>query len=297
MTAPVEIRAPVPGDLEAVHAVIMARDVADLGHPDYTLDDVREDWEGADLARDAWVAIPPGGRIAGYAFLRDEDALVVTHPDAEGRGIGRGLHDRLVARARERGARVLRQEVSADCDPARRLLEGAGWRATGRYWRMQVALSERPPAPAWPSGVRVGSLDLDDDLEAVHALIEAAFTEVPDHVPRGLEERRAWLERPGFEAALSPVARVDRDIAGAALCWRWEEGYGFVSHLAVARDQRGQGLGRALLAAAFGGFHDAGLTAAVLGVHTANRSALSLYESVGMAPAFVIDRYRLALGA
>jgi mycothiol synthase len=297
VSGPVEIRAPVPGDLEATLAVVVARDVADLGEPDYTLEDLRQDWEDADLERDAWLAVLPGGGIAGYALLHGEHAVVLTHPDHEGRGIGGALHDRLVARAQERSARLLRQEVSAASDSARRLLEDRGWRGAGRHWRMRVTFAGPPPAPAWPPGVSVSSLELEDDLEAVHALIEDAFTDVPNHVPRDLEERRAVLQRTGFEAALSPVARADGVIAGAVLGWRWEEGVGFVSHIAVARDQRGRGLGRALLAEAFGRFHAAGLAGAVLGVNTANRTALSLYESAGMAPAFVIDAYELALGA
>ena len=40
----VTLRPPSPADAEAVLDVILARDVADLGRPDFTLADVRADW-------------------------------------------------------------------------------------------------------------------------------------------------------------------------------------------------------------------------------------------------------------
>ncbi len=52
-----KIRAPAPDDASAVLDLIVARDIADLGRPDYTLEDVRADWAapGFDLALDAWL--------------------------------------------------------------------------------------------------------------------------------------------------------------------------------------------------------------------------------------------------
>ena len=75
------------------------------------------------------------------------------------------------------------------------------------------------------------------------------------------------------------------------------EGSGFVAQLAVARPHRGRGLGRALLLASLGAFHTRGLVRAELGVHARNRTGVALYESVGMRPAFVVDRYERRLDA
>ena len=51
------LRHPRPEDADAVLAVIVARDVADLGRPDYTLEDLHADWTlpGVDPTVDAWV--------------------------------------------------------------------------------------------------------------------------------------------------------------------------------------------------------------------------------------------------
>jgi mycothiol synthase len=294
-----QIRAPEAGDLEAVLDVVVARDIADLGEPDYTLEDLRHDWEEPeiDLARDAWVALADGGPIAGYALLRGEEAMVLVHPDHEGRGIGRALHDRLVERAREVGARTLRQEASADNAGTRALLEAAGWRATERYWRMRLELPDAPAAPEWPPGVAAAAFVPGEDDAPVHALIEEAFAEIPGNVARSLPEWQAWTRRPGFEPGLSTVVREGGELVGAAMCWRWPDGTGFVGQLAVPRAHRGRGLGRTLLQASFAAFGAGGLTAAVLGVHAANRAGVSLYESVGMRPVFVVDRFELPLAA
>lgn len=52
------LRPPRRDEAEAVHAVILARDVADMGRPDYSVRDVRDDWEmpGPDLgvASSSW---------------------------------------------------------------------------------------------------------------------------------------------------------------------------------------------------------------------------------------------------
>jgi hypothetical protein len=61
------LRAPAPDDAPAVLAVLQARDAIDHGGLDYTLGDLRDEWQGAefDLSCDAVVA-EDAGRIAGY---------------------------------------------------------------------------------------------------------------------------------------------------------------------------------------------------------------------------------------
>ena len=65
------LRAPVADDAPAVLAVLLARDIADLGVPDYALDDLLDEWRGSDiaLAADAQV-VEVGGRIVAYGVVR-----------------------------------------------------------------------------------------------------------------------------------------------------------------------------------------------------------------------------------
>jgi mycothiol synthase len=295
--APAVVRAPTPGDIEAVLEVVLARDVADLGRPDYTLGDLQADWADADLTRDAWVVDGGDGKIAGYAILDAPRATVLVHPDAEGRGIGTELLARLERRARDLGIRELHQPVAERSGTARRLLEAAGWRAAHRYWRMALGLDEEPPAPAWPPGVVARPFVPGDDDAEAHAVIAKAFAEIDGDLPLSLEQwRTRTLARPGFDASLSHVAEADGAVVGAAMCEVWdEEGAGFVTELAVAGEHRGRGLGRALLLASVGAFRARGLSRAELGVHAGNRTGVALYESVGMRPVFVVDRYERRL--
>jgi len=63
-----QLRPAQPDDFQAVFALIIAHDVAVLGFPDYTEDDLHADWEKPrfDLATDAWVATTAQGRLVGY---------------------------------------------------------------------------------------------------------------------------------------------------------------------------------------------------------------------------------------
>lgn len=65
-------RAPVPADAPAVLAVSDARDIADLGEVDHTLEELRDEWRSSDLdlEHDAQVVEDPEGRIVAYAAVR-----------------------------------------------------------------------------------------------------------------------------------------------------------------------------------------------------------------------------------
>jgi ribosomal protein S18 acetylase RimI-like enzyme len=70
---------------------------------------------------------------------------------------------------------------------------------------------------------------------------------------------------------------------------------GYVEYLAVAEEQRGRGLGKALLQAALAGFARAGIERAVLWVNGRNESATRFYRNAGMEVAFSADRYEKTL--
>src|SRR5215210_5095786 len=143
------LRAPEPADAPAVLELIIARDIADLGRPDYTLDDVRADWAapGIDPARDAWIAEDDGVAL-GYALLDDRGAALITVPPAsEGRGVGTLLREAAEARAVERGEALVRQFVPTSNEGARTQLLDAGYWPAYSYFRMRMPLADAPPPP------------------------------------------------------------------------------------------------------------------------------------------------------
>jgi mycothiol synthase len=279
-------RAATQADAEGILAVGIARDIEDLGYPDYDIDDVREE---LDEARDTCV-VTSDGAIVAYALLEGDDARISVHPDACGQGAGTWLREWAEARA----TGVLRQEASGSNDAARRLLEAAGYRAEQHFFRMARDLNEPLPEVPWPGGAAPRDYEPGADDAAAHALVEDAFTDIPGNVRRGLEEwRPRAVGRTQFAPALSTVAG---DFAGVALCERWDdEGQGYVAYLATARGWRGRGLGRALLARSLEKMRAAGLPRAALSVNARNESATRLYESVGMKVAARSDRYEKRL--
>ena len=289
---PRRIRPPVDDDAPAVLDVILARDVADLGTPDFTLDDLRSDWSGpaVDLEHDARVAVG-NGRLHGYAILLGDDAVVVVHPEAEGKGNGTVLRRWAEARAAERGTAVLRQMAFGANDGARAHLREAGYEPVQQYFRLRADLADVPPAPELP----LRTFEAGDEA-SVHRLVQDAFSEIDGNVEQTLEEWRAkGTGRANHDPSLWLLLEDDEGLAGAALGDRWDEATGYVAELAVAARARARGYGRGLLLALLGAFRRAGLRHAELSVHGRN-PALALYESVGLRRVWEAERWEKALG-
>jgi GNAT superfamily N-acetyltransferase len=290
------IRPPRPTDADAVLAVMRARDVADIGRPDFTLEDLQADWSapGVDLERDAWVVEDAGGAIVAIAQLVGDDALVYVHPEACGAGIGTTLRERAEERARERGTAVLRQPIPVANEAARALLLDAGYWPAQHYLRLVMDLSGAPPAPA---GAPIRTFERHRDEVAVHALVQECMGEVEGYVAETLEVWRAQrIAKQGWDPAVWLVLEDAEGVAGAALGESWEGAVGYVAYLVVAPRARGEGHGRALLLALFDAFRRTGLHSAELSVHGANRGAARLYESVGMRSSWEAERWEKALG-
>lgn len=284
---PSRLRPPTTADATAVLDVVLARDVADLGVPDFSLTDLQADWAtpGLELEHDARVAVQDGA-VAGYAILLGDDAHVLVHPRAEGRGIGSVLRGWAEARAAERGTAIVRQFAFGSNEPGRALLGAAGYAPAQHYFRLRADLAAVPEPPV-AAGLRPYAAA---EEPAVHALVQEAFAEVDGFTPQPLD---AWR---GRRAGGDGLVLTDAEgIVGAALGERWDEATGYVAELAVARRARGRGLGRTLLLGLLGVFRAAGLTHAELSVHGGNRGALRLYESVGMSAVSHSERWEKQL--
>jgi mycothiol synthase len=289
------LRAPVPDDAPAVLAVLAARDLADLGEVDYTLEDLRDEWRGSDLEleHDARVIEADDGRIVAYAVVRRPGTLAVVAPEHEGQGIGSRLLEWTERRERERGRDTHRQWVAAANAAARSLLTAAGYRRSRSNWRMVRSLADVGPAPPAPAGYRLRPVDAPRDAAALHLVDAQSFAGAPDYVPESPAEfTQEHLEAHDFDPGLSLVATSDEEVVGFALARRWRaESVGYVDILAVRPDHQGRGLGTALLRGAFAGFAAAGLREAQLGVDSGNARGLRVYERAGMTVRHRADIY------
>ena len=65
-------------------AVVTADDIADFGEPDFTEQDLLDDWMRPrfSLESDAWVMAGPTGRIIGYAYVWEAEPDVEFEADA-----------------------------------------------------------------------------------------------------------------------------------------------------------------------------------------------------------------------
>ena len=284
------LRPPTRDDAEAIHAVCVARDIADIGHPDFTLADILADWEmpGMDMELDCFVVEDGAGTIVGYAGIDQRGAMVVVHPAVEGRGVGTLLRDAIEARARKRG-QPDRQMIAAANRSASEHLSAAGYHRTTIFMRMRIAdLATAPPAPAEPA---VRRYDLDAEGAAVNKLGEDALDELGGNV-RFDDEQFATYVRVKCPPELRLAVDDEEGLAGVLTGEAWtEEGIGYVGILGVAPRARGRGYGRALLLAAFAAFRDLALTSGELSVHGTNAPATRLYESVGMTEAWRSERW------
>ncbi len=285
------LRPPRRDEAEAVHAVILARDVADMGRPDYTVQDVRDDWEmpGLDLERDVFVVADDDGTLIGWADVGAGSARVSVHPDHEGRGAGTLLREAIEARTRELGHRVAQQVISANAGAVAHL-GAAGYERAQVYQRMRASL-DAVPAP--PAGVAARRFGLEREGPAVHELIELAFSEIEGNTAQSFARWNAEVAA-GSEPRLRLVIDDDEGLAAAAVGELWEDAVGYVKQLAVAPRARGRGHGRALLLTLLHAFRAAGMTTAELSVAGTNVPATGLYEAAGMTPDVRIERWDLS---
>ena len=95
-----------PEDAAAVHVLIAAEEVVDLGAADTTLEDVVSDWQRPSYDVTAsTIGVLDGDRLVGYADLAGPDtAYTAVHPEHQGRGIGTALARWLQAAARAAGS-------------------------------------------------------------------------------------------------------------------------------------------------------------------------------------------------
>jgi GNAT superfamily N-acetyltransferase len=303
----VRLRSPDPErDFDEVLALVQACDRAVYGDSDWTAEELREEWEGLDVERDAWVAVV-GGRIAGAMHrydLRGGRVLAdgYVHPEFTGRGVGTRLLEAVERRARELAAEVPADErVTVETahlvgDPrAPKLLECRGYERVRTFFRMVIRLEQEPPEPVWPSGLELRPLDVDRDGPRVHAAVDEAFAQEWGYEPLPYP---AWLERTlgrqRFDPALCPVVWDGDELAAASVNYPKRMGdWGWVGLLAVRPVWRRRGLGLALLHESFRRFHAKGEHVVALGVDADNPTgATRLYERAGMEVLWRADAWR-----
>jgi len=311
MSAPSRIRPVTRGDAPEIVDLLNACDVAEIGEPDSTLEDLETDWamEGFDPASDAWVAEGSRG-LVGYAYAGDQfrtgelEADLWVHPEHH----EPELADRLLGLAERRAAALAVERgyehprVDVFCVAANRtkrdLLRKHGYQIVRTVYRMTVDLGDEPPeetpqAPV-PDGIKIRSFRPGTDERTMFATLHDAFA---DHYRRSDEPFEAWKTRllghPNFVPELWALAWDDAagEAAGAVVAYDHGD-LGWVQGLGVRQTWRRRGLGAALLAYALTAFKDRGQLRVDLSVDAEGATRpLHLYERAGMQTSATYELY------
>lgn len=269
------LRSATNNDRDVVLALGVAEEAAWFGEAEVSAEEVGGwiDEEGG-ISRGV-VAVDDSGQVRGFASPGRRAAVFLADP-----GRTAALADELLPWLREQ--RDVVEVMTFAGDAARvKAFEGHGLRHRRSSFWMVRPDSAGPVTPAaFPTGIEVAPYRLGDSDEAVHRLIyvDAAWASVAGHAERDLN---GWLDKDRPSRSMFLARRGDRPVgwvAGRLLA----SGRGFISTLAVATDERGRGIGRALLLHAFADLQRGRARGLALAVEAENETALRLYRSVDL---------------
>lgn len=303
-------RRPRTEDAAAIHELISARDIAAVGHPDMTLNDVSDELAepGFDLDRDGWLWQDEDGRLVAWAWASRKgnsdmvDIEVIERPGTQGERT-ETLWSTVLERARELAEEAGHQGATVDIgvhrtdEPQRALAKAHGFEPSTSFHRLRVDHDGPVEAPQPPQGLTLHKGVTDEVRREAHAIHQKGFAGHFGFVPLTYDE---WYARKQTQSTTDwsqvTVARIDGEPAAmlvGANHFVPDENCGYVATLATLPEYRGRGLGRFLLRTAFAADAARGRKGTILHVDANNTTpALDLYQSVGMRPVLVIDVWR-----
>jgi ribosomal protein S18 acetylase RimI-like enzyme len=274
----VDLRPATTDDLPLLVELQRRFDIAWFGASEHSADEVAEFLGYADpLAQGSLLAVE-GDRLVGCALRFGTDTVLTIDPDVDDAPV---LAVLLPWFAEAPG----RTEVLSRDEAAVAAIEAAGWTYDKSAFDLiaQVTPDLILAEPRWPDGITVTGFRLDD-AEAIHRLIyvDAGWAEVPGHPDRPYEEWRRLFITEHVIGDQQVVAWRGERIVGVAMGRIWDDGTGWITQLATAKEERGRGLGRALLLEGLRRRVAAGATSLGLSVQASNEPALKLYLDAGL---------------
>ena len=243
-------------DVEAVYQLTYAAEEADMGHPMVELADIRGDWArpSYDLAGQS-IGFFEGDHLLAYGEVHRNRLEAYVHPDHRGQGLGTALFRWALERAKQLGYERVGQTVPVTNRAAVELFESHGGKILYASWILELPEGTLIEDQQLPAGHRLRTFDGDRDTYDVYRTFEDAFNEWPNRQPSTLEDWQAIaFGRSDFEPwqIITVVEEIEgvEHIQGACRL-SVSNGEGWVDQVAVRREARGRGLGRALLVAAF----------------------------------------------
>jgi ribosomal protein S18 acetylase RimI-like enzyme len=288
-------------NLDEVLQFMIACDISDFGEADSSREDLEEQWDEMDLAKDGWVARDTRGNIIGYAGVTGKNSrygidLYVNNPLSP-----EGLEDELMGKCLERANELAFQTPNTDtvhligyATSVNQRLQGVfeknGFDRHTYHYRMQINFNGPVEPSLWPEEFTLSSYEEDDETE-LFQLIQSTFT-WEGRTPISIDRWRNLVFRGGrYDPEFFVLVRTNGKLVGAALSYAEKTG-GWIRQLAVAKDYQGKGLGSRLLLHMFSVFYKKGLPGIGLGVASLNSKAWHFYENVGMYRSREFIEYR-----
>lgn len=297
-------------DVDLAHSVVEAADIAIIGRPDSTREEVRAQLASPEAARDEHrLVLDEGQRPVGLLMLECDStarrifADCYCVPGFEGSVLGSliemGIDSGRRLSAGEPGWQIEAGILAEDLRSAAELRK-QGFEAVRRFWRMSINLSDQPTSePEPPAGVHRSIAARDSERRLLHSIHESSFVEHFGSVAHVYEQWLPWFsDRRDAAPDLwwlawldgEPVAEITQDHSRA------DRNGAYIRTLGVVPSARGRGIGRWLLECAFADAARRGRERAWLSVDSDNTTgATRLYEGVGMTADEIMDVYRRPL--
>ena len=249
-----------------------------FGAPEEDADEVAEHFDHVPSLETGSRVFLDGDAIVAVALHNSHDAWFVTDPHLTG-----AVADNLI----DWYAALDNPHLDAlDRDTAlRAALDGHGWRhARSSFELIRPVTDDWTLAePRYPDGVETRDFAPADAAAMYHLIyVDAGWADIPGHPHRSFDEWRGVFITDTTVPDLQVLAwRGDR-LVGVSTGRIFSDGTGWIAQLAAAKDERGNGLGRALLLDGLRRRRDAGATVLGLAVQAENRNALGLYLDTGL---------------
>jgi mycothiol synthase len=310
MTQEVTIRTYRREDLPALVAMMNEADAHDKLDRRTTLEEMEHaiNWPTTNPETDRFLAWA-GDRLVGQAGIyvqkgdpeTDKEVAIycpgMVHPEWRRRGVGRRLLETAYGRSEEYLAEIEVGTVhfhsnTRDVEEDRKALyEGFGMAPIRYSVNLVRDVNGNLPPVTMPEGYRLRAFDPEQDAETAWQVDNAAFRDHWGHAESKLEVFLHWMKMPHMRPELWFLAEEEAtgEVVGLGLNvidpeWIAQTGRqeGYLDTLAVLREHRKQGLGRALICKSLQVLRDAGMEAVHLHADSENLTgAKRLYEGVG----------------
>ena len=230
------------------------------------------------------------GALAGYAHTvtygegaeRRISCEFVVHPHQRRRGVGKLLLAQALEHAASHSAARIDVWAYNDSVASSRMAAQFGFTPSRRLLHLHRHVGDAPHATA-PEGARLRAFRPGADDAAWLALNNRIFEGHPENGAWTMDDLHARLAQPWFNPDDLLMLEIHGRLAG--FCWlkveeRGETGrVGEIYVIGAAREYRGIGLGRHLLASALAHLRERQTSIAAIYVDESNHVAVSLYES------------------